>query len=560
MVEEEELETKIWKFALKNAIFHEGEAQVNAVLGKIMSENPDLNAKAIREKIKEVVKEVNSLPLEAQKSEANKLSVTLKKEEKEEREELPELDRAEGGVVTRAAPNPNGPLHIGNARAFILSYLYRQKYGGRFILRYDDTDPKTPGKKPEKKFYDWIKEDLKWLGCEPDLIVYASDRMDTYYEIIYELLKNGNAYVCTCKPKEWGKLRDERKECPCRNLEPEKNLERWSKMVDGDYGEGEAVVRIKTDINHKNPAIRDWPAARVLENVNHPRVGDEYRVWPLYNLASGIDDHDLGVTHIFRAQEHSTNTEKQKYLYKHLGWNYPDAIHHGRLSLKGMVLSTSKTRKGLKKGKFKGWEDPRLGTIRALKKRGFQPETIIKLIKQIGTKSNDTTISPKNLASINRKIIDRKANRYFFVPNPVEIKVNNPLKKGEIKLLKHPDDPKRGYRILEAHNWFLISEEDFENYQEKVIRLKELYNIKLSTSSECTGDEIVQAMPKIQWVPLKNRLHVHVEMPDGTHLTGAVEDTIEEEPTGSTVQFERFGFVRIDRKIKDEVICYFAHK
>ncbi|MFB6089141.1 MAG: glutamate--tRNA ligase [Candidatus Aenigmatarchaeota archaeon] len=558
---EKDLETKIWEFSLRNAIFHNGNAQINAVLGKIMSENSDLDAKEVRKNIKEIVKEINDLPLEVQKEEAEKISLSLEKEEKEQREGLPELENVEEGeIVTRAAPNPNGPLHIGSARAFLLSYLYKKKYGGRFILRYDDTDPKTPGKEPKKKFYEWVKEDLEWLGCDPDLTVYATDRMDTYYEIIYELLDNGNAYICTCDAEGWGKLRDEGEACPCRDLSNDENLERWERMLDGEYGEREAVVRIKTDLQHKNPAIRDWPAARILEDVEHPRVGNEYLVWPLYNLASGIDDHELGVTHIFRAQEHSTNTEKQKYLYKHLGWNYPTAIHHGRLSLQGIILSTSTIREGLSENKFEGWDDPRLGTLRALKRRGYQPESIVELIKQIGANPNDVSISSKNLASINRKLIDNRANRYFFVRDPIEIKVENPLRDGEIKLPKHPQNPNKGNRILETHEWFLIDNEDFEDFSGQKIRLKELYNIELSNSGKCIGDGIVQEMPKIQWVPVEEKIHAKVKMPDGSVVSGAVENTVLEEDIGSVVQFERFGFVRIDQKNDSSVMCYFSHK
>ncbi|MFB6076041.1 MAG: glutamate--tRNA ligase [Candidatus Aenigmatarchaeota archaeon] len=555
------LESKIWEFSLRNAIFHDGNAQVNAVLGKIMSENSNLDAKEVRKKIMEIVKEVNNLPIEVQKKEAENISLSLEKEEKEEREGLPELDNiGKGEIVTRAAPNPNGPLHIGSARAFLLSYLYKKKYGGRFILRYDDTDPKTPGKEPKKKFYEWVREDLEWLGCDPDLTVYATDRMDTYYEIIYDLLDDDKAYVCTCDAEEWSQLRDDCEACPCRNLDEGENIKRWEDMLDGVYDEREAVVRIKTDLDHKNPAIRDWPAARILKDVDHPRVGDEYVVWPLYNLASGIDDHELGVTHIFRAQEHSTNTEKQKYLYKYLGWNYPTAIHHGRLSLQGIILSTSTIRDGLDKGEFEGWDDPRLGTLRALKRRGYQPESIVELIKQIGANPNDVSISTKNLASINRKIIDSKANRYFFVEDPVEIKINKPLKEGEVKLPRHPQNSNKGNRILEVHEWFLISNADFEKFENQEVRLKELYNVKLSNSSQCVGDEIIQEMPKIQWVPVEEKIHVKVKMSDGEFVSGAVENTILEEDIGSVVQFERFGFVRIDQKDTDSVVCYFSHK
>jgi glutamyl-tRNA synthetase len=548
-----ELENEIRVQTLKNAVLHGGKAQPKAVMGKIMGRAKGQKPNELIKIVEKVVKEVNKLSIEEQKEEVEKLKISFEKVKKVEKGliDLPEAEMDK--VVTRAAPNPDGAIHVGNARQFVLSYLYAKKYNGRFVLRYDDTDPKT--KRPEKIFYKWILEDLKWLGCKPDLIVYASDRMDVYYEFAYELLRNGNAYVCTCNPDKWKKLRDDKKACPCRDLKPEVNLERWHKMLD-EYKEGQAVVRIKTDLKHPNPAVRDWPALRILE-AKHPRVGSDYRVWPLYNFASAIDDHELGITHVIRGQEHTTNEVKQSYIYKHFGWKEPVAVHTGRLSLKGMVLSKSKTRNGIKSGEYCGWDDPRLGTIKALRRRGFHKETIVEVIKQVGLKTSDAIISLENLSAINKKIVDPKANRYFFVSNPVKIEVLKPLKKGLVKIPKHPDKPK-SKRTLKVEKVLFIEKDDYKKLKGKSVRLLHLYNVKLSQKSKCVGTEVIQDMPKIHWVPKGQETKVKVVMPDDSIIKGLAEKNLSKEKVGAVVQFERFGFVRIDQK--KPLVCYFGHK
>jgi len=558
----EEVKESIRKYALRNALQHDGQANVNAVLGGVMSDH-DVEPKDIIEKIQEVVGEVNDLPMEEQEERAEEMGVVLETK-KEESEELPELPgEEEGNVITRAAPNPNGPFHLGNSRAYILSYIYANRNNGRFILRYDDTNPSSPEKSPKEKFYRWIEEDLEWLGCKPDLIIKASDRLDIYYEFAYELLEEEKAYVCTCDPQKWKGLRDEGKPCPCRTKGSEEHVDRWHKMQDGGYDEGDAVVRIKTDIEHKDPAQRDWPAFRILKDHNHPHVSQDYVVWPLYNFASAIDDHELNVTHIFRAEEHSTNTENQKHLYEHLGWEYPNTAHHGFLSLKGAVLSTSTIRNGIESGKYMGWDDPRLGTIRALRRRGFQPEAIHKLIKKYGVKSSNAEVSMEEFTSINRKIVDPEALRYFFVKDPVKINVEGADKEGKVDLPVHPE--KEGTRELEVSDAFFVEREDLESNRGETIRLKGLYNIEVpEDGKECeyADDEIIQEMAKIHWLPEGEGETVEGEvvMPSSETEKGMVEKNVLDEEEGNVLQFERFGFVRLDEKEGEKAKFWFTHK
>jgi glutamyl-tRNA synthetase len=255
------LKELIRKAALLNALQHSGNAQAGALVGRIISERQDLKTKAkeLSGLIGKVVSEVNSLSSEEQKRlvEEN-WPEALKKEKPEEEKGLPALPNAKKykQIVTRFSPNPDCVLHLGSARAIVLSHEYARMYEGKFILRFEDTDPKL--KRPVLEFYGRIRDDLAWLGCKVDEEYIQSDRLQIYYEYAEKLLREGNAYVCTCKPDQFRKQSLAKKPCSCRDLPSAENLERWRRMLNGGYGEGEAVVRVKTDVEHPNPAVRDY--------------------------------------------------------------------------------------------------------------------------------------------------------------------------------------------------------------------------------------------------------------------------------------------------------------
>ena len=364
-------------------------------------------------------------------------------------------------------------------------------------------------------------------------------------------MKEGNAYVCTCNKESWKKLVTHSKACPCRALEPNTQTRRWKKMFSG-YKEGQAVLRIKTELDAKNPAVRDWPAFRI---VDKPKHFVKKKVWPLYNFASAMDDHLLGITHIFRGQEHSTNETKQRYIYQYFKWDYPYVITLGRFSVSDMVLSKSEIREGIRLGKFAGWDDTRLGTIRALKRRGFVYSSIRQIIVDVGPKPNDITISLENLAAYNRKIIDKTANRYFFIPNPKKIFVKG-MKLKKAKISKHPEI-KKGFRTFALSSTFFIDAKDFDTYKGLEIRLKDLCNIKLGETSVFTSTGL-KPLPKIQWVPARH-VPIRVLLP-GKEIKGYGETNVTKEKTGNIVQFERFGFVRLEKISRNNVIAIFGHE
>lgn len=535
------------KYVLINAIEHDGKAMEKSVLGKILADHPELRSKVLelKSRIDDEINEINFWGIEKQKNELEKLG-GYTPEIRIEKKGLPNMEITREKFTVRFAPNPDGALHLGNARPAILCDEYARKYNGKFILRFDDTDPKV--KIPEKIFYKWIKEDLKWLKIRWHQEIIASRRLNIYYKYAEKLIRMGKAYVCTCG-EGWKKLRDKSQACPCRT--EINQMRRWKKMFKG-YKEGQAVLRIKTDLEAKNPAVRDWAAFRIVDKPRHPF--SKKKVWPLYNFASAIDDHLCKITHIFRGQEHTTNEAKQRFLYEHFKWDYPIVVNLGRFSLSDMVLSKSKIREGIGT-EFSGWDDLRIGTLRALRRRGYQPEAIRQIITEIGPKPSDITISLENLSSYNRKVIDKIANRYFFIPNPKRIEIKNMgVRKAKIAL--HPDF-KRGYRKFSLGKVFYVDSNDYDKYEGLEVRLKDLCNVKLKETATFTGIEL-KAIPKIQWVPEKH-LELRIFLP-GKEIKGYAELNLAKTKIGDIVQLERFGFVRIEKKSKKNIIAVFAHE
>ncbi|MDR0471763.1 MAG: glutamate--tRNA ligase [Nitrososphaerota archaeon] len=576
-----ELREFIRRAALLNAVGHDGKAQAGALVGKVLGEKAQYRSqiKELSGVINAVVAEVNSLALSEQKAIVEKnWPETQKKPEVEEKKLAPLPDADKYSVITtRFSPNPDCVLHLGSARAIVLSHEYARLYKGKFILRFEDTDPKT--KKPQLEFYQSIRQDLKWLGCSWDEEYIQSDRLEIYYEIVGKMVGDGNAYVCECTPEAFREKTVGKEACPCRDVPPSDQLQRWQKMLAGTYQEGEAVVRVKTELDHPNPAIRDWPALRIIDTKKypHPRVGSKYHLWPLYNLAAGIDDHLMGMTHIIRGKEHYTNMVRQKYMYQHLGWEYPQAIHYGRLKITGAALSKSKIVAGINEGDYADFDDPRLGTFAALKKRGIQPEAIKKMIIEVGVKPNDVTLSWETLYAHNRKILDATSNRYFFVADPVELKVVGLPKAFDAKLSLHPEHPERGVREYgikpEGDNAvarFWVSKKDAEVIQtNQMMRLMELFNIEINakTANNITASYISESYEEvrklkaqlIQWIPMGAEYPAQVIQQDASVTEGFAEFACKKLKPDDIIQFERYGFVRIN-EAGEKLIAYYAQK
>ncbi len=553
-----DLEEIVYKHALLNAAKHKGSANPGAVMGSIMANEPELRsrAKEIGPLAGKIVAQVNILSSDEQASEMEKYGVEVHEKKKVKEVGLQELPGTHENIVLRFAPNPSGPLHIGHSRAAVPNAEYVKRHDGKLILRIEDTDPK----RVYEDAYEMIPEDLKWLGINPDEIVYQSDRFDIYYDYARQLIEKGAAYMCTCDGAVFKELKDNCKPCPCRDNSVEENLKLWDKFDTMDAGD--AVLRVKTDINHKNPAIRDWVAMRLVDET-HPRLGNKYRIYPMMNFSVAVDDYLMGMTHVLRGKDHLANSEKQKYLYDHMGWDLPEFIHYGRLKMEDIALSTSKALEGIENGTYSGWDDPRLGTLRAVARRGIDPRTIYNLITEIGVKMADSAISWKKIYGLNRNLLEPVANRYFFVEDPQLIEVKG-YEGGEVSIERplHADHLDRGNRLLLFDGTAYLAKEDVEN---GVFRLMDAVNVDIRDNEvtyNSTSFEDARAVKAkiIQWVPSEENVNVTIVMDDASLKKGLGESALSDLKVGDIVQFERVGFARLDEISQDGLVFYYAHK
>jgi len=383
-------------YALKNAIEHNGKAVAGSVVSGAFQAG--LKKKDIRTTmvlINKVVKEVNLLSIEQQEKEFSKLKKLVG--HRPERQGLPALLKArKGKVITRMSPSPSGALTLGHILTILPNFLYVKKYGGKFYIRIEDTNPENI----YKPAYKMIEQEAKWLCKNKVKIIIQSERMNLYYKYVKKLIDKKAVYVCTCDSEEFKKYISESKNCPCRNLSVKENLERWKKMFDKSekgYKQGQAVVRFKSDMKNKNPAMRDFPLARINQE-KHPLQGDKYKVWPLMNLAVAVDDIEQGMTHIIRGKDHRDNAKRQKMIYQVLGKEkqYPWIAFIGKIHFTDLEMSASKMRKAIESGKYKGWDDLRLPTAASLKKQGYKPETFYQFVEQRGISEVDKIISKKD--------------------------------------------------------------------------------------------------------------------------------------------------------------------
>jgi glutamyl-tRNA synthetase len=585
---ETELEILIRKFALQNALLHNGKANPKAVLGKLLSERAELRnrIKQLISQIEGIVNDVNSISEPEIKSELESLAPELVYKKKQPKHvELPDLVGVDAGtqVVMRFAPGPSGPLHIGHTRAVILNDEYVKRYSGKFIIRFEDTNPLNI----EPEAYDMIQEDLAWLGVKYHTTFKQSDRFDIYYEWATELIKRGFAYVCTCPVESWRKLKENNKGCPDRELPVNEHLARWEKMLARDYAPGEVSLIVKTDLNHPNPAVRDFVAFRMIAEP-HPETGDKYYVYPTYNFSVAIDDHLMDMTHILRGKDHLNNTHRQRYIYEYLDWTIPEFIHYGWVKMpeknlrdsENIVLKTTTIKEGIRSGKYSGWSDIRLGTLQALAVRGFQPEAFRKYWLELGIKEVDVEFSWDNLYAFNKDLIEDPANRYFFVSKPKKLVVTDVPAQIISKAPLHPNDPERGYRELilqpitgngdtQKSIILYIEESDLSELKVGVnIRLKDMCNVELTSvdlSSTSRGRYIgndlgiiKEGAKIIHWVSDQHKIETEVHHPSGEIFKGYSETSVRDS-LSKMVQFERFGFVQLDAST-EPIIGWFAHK
>jgi glutamyl-tRNA synthetase len=323
------------------------------------------------------------------------------------------------------------------------------------------------------------------------------------------------------------------------------------------------VLRIKTDIKHPDPALRDWAAFRILE-AEHPLVGRKYRVWPMLDFESAIEDHVRGVTHIIRGIDLMDSGLKQKYIYGYFGWKYPEVILWGRIQLDELgKFSTSRMAADIASGLFSGWDDPRLPTLRALRRRGILPEAIRELMLSLGLSDSAAALSLENLYAINRKLLDERTNRYFFIPEPVRLKAEGMPGK-TIRMPLHPSFKERGVReqCLKEETCLYISKQDAGFAVGETVKLMGLSCIQVKSVT----DELVIAsylpgehkkVKKIQC--LQDFVRCKVMKYDGTTDRGYCDPQCRNLEVGTVIQFERYGFCRLDSKDEEELTFILGH-
>jgi glutamyl-tRNA synthetase len=566
-----ETEKFIKVIALKNSVEHEGKAQVDAVVAKFVGSRPD-QRKQIKElipEIKRIVQEVNSLMLAEQKSLLEELApggtTAVKKQTGEQQLlQLPPLEgAAQGKVVTRFPPEPNGYPHIGHAKAAIIDEGYARMYDGKLILRFDDTNPL----KEKLEYYDAIAEGLGWLGVRPDVVKNTSDDIELLHNYGRKLIELGGAYVCTCSQEKMHGLRAKGVPCECRR-DPATALDRMEKLFGGSYSQNEAIVRFKGDMADQNTVMRDPTLFRIIEG-DHPKLGGRIRVWPTYDFAAPLEDSLDGVTHAMRTKEYELRNVLYFAILDRLGLRKPMMIEFSRLEFEGIPVSKRKIRPLIDNGTIKSWDDPRLPTLAAFRRRGFVPEAIRKFVLSLGITLADTKPPFETLEAFNRKIIDPISPRLFFVKNPVEVHVSG-AREMEVVLKNHPTDVSLGTRKVRVSDSVYIAGDDAANLKVgDEIRLIELYNIKITSKgldveghqvieAAAGGDEIRQSMPKIEWIAKNDIVDYKVMIPKELYVgeeyntnsleiaQGFAESFVSTLRPDARVQFVRFGFCRID--------------
>lgn len=563
------LENSIRKYALENALKFKGKCNPGALVGKLLGEDPGRKAKMgeIMPKINTIVSEINKLSPDQQKEELLKIDPNYfeeqqeqKEKRKEERHELPELKNAvEGKVITRISPEPSKYNHFGHAISFLLNYMYSIKYKGKCILRFEDTNPE----KSTQEFVDAMQDDvINYLEIKPTEIVFVSDHIDQYYKLAEELINKDQVYTCSCKSEDISKNRRAMKECSCRNKNPKQTKSDWETMKAGTLEEGNITLRLKIDMQHKNAVMRD-PVIFRLAYATHYKQGTKYKVWPMYDFENAIEEGLLKITHVLRSNEFDSRVELQNYIRDLFKLPNPEIKQYARFNIENAVTQGREIRKLIESSEYSGWDDIRLVTLRALKRRGIPKEAFYELAKVIGMSKATSNLDFKIIASISRKILDEKAERFFFIQDPKLITVNNaPTQTVELDL--HPDN-KKGGRKFNTSTEFYISPDDFNKIEnEDLIRLMDCLNLKKQDNqfefvSTDLADYKKDGKSIIHWLPKEKLTEVEILMPNNTTIHGLAENNITKLKVGEVVQFTRFAFCRLDRIENSKFIFWYTH-
>ncbi|MFT9596818.1 glutamine--tRNA ligase/YqeY domain fusion protein [Mesobacillus sp.] len=406
-------------------------------------------------------------------------------------------------VVTRFPPEPNGYLHIGHAKSIVINFGLADEFGGKTNLRFDDTNPL----KEDQEFVDAIKEDVEWMGYEWEGLFFASDYFDEMYDRAVLLIKKGLAYVDDLSADEIreyrGTLSEPGKESPYRDRSVGENLDLFERMKNGEFGNGEKVLRAKIDMSSPNINLRD-PVIYRISHATHHNTGDKWCIYPMYAFAHPIEDALEGVTHSLC----TTEFEDQRPLYDWVVRECemeatPQQIEFGRLNLTNTVMSKRKLKQLVEEGYVDGWDDPRLPTISGLRRRGFTPEAIREFVKAAGVSKGYSTVDAQMLEHFVREDLKLKAPRTMGVLRPLKVVITN-YPEGEVEWLDadiNPENPEMGTRKIPFSREIYVEQDDFmENPPAKYfrlfpgneVRLKHAYFIKCNEVVKDENGEVVE--------------------------------------------------------------------
>ena len=413
-------------------------------------------------------------------------------------EQIIEKDLAEGKydtICTRFPPEPNGYLHIGHAKAILLNYGLAQKYHGKFNMRFDDTNPT----KERVEFVESIKADIKWLGADwEDRLFFASNYFDQMYEAAVKLIKKGKAYVCDLTPEQIreyrGTLTEPGKESPYRNRSIEENLELFEAMKDGKYADGEKVLRAKIDMASPNINMRD-PIIYRVAHMTHHNTGDKWCIYPMYDFAHPIEDAIEGVTHSICTLEFEDHRPLYDWVVRELEYPHPPKqIEFAKLYLTNVVTGKRYIKKLVEEGIVDGWDDPRLVSIAALRRRGFTPESIKMFVDLCGVSKAQSSVDYAMLEYCIREDLKLKRPRMMAVLDPVKLIIDN-YPEDQIEYLEadnNLENESLGKRQVPFGRELYIDREDFmENPPKKYFRLFPGNEVRLMNAYfvKCTGFE-----------------------------------------------------------------------
>jgi len=403
----------------------------------------------------------------------------------------------DGRVYTRFPPEPNGYLHIGHAKSICLNFGLAEKYGGKCNLRFDDTNPVTE----EVEYVDSIKEDIRWLGFDwEDREYYASDYFDQLYDFALKLIRNGKAYVddqsVEAISEQRGTLTRPGLESPCRNRSVEKNLELFEMMRNGDFSEGTHVLRAKIDMASPNMHMRD-PVIYRIKHASHHRTGDKWCIYPMYDFAHGQSDYFEGITHSICTLEFEVHRPLYDWLVEELKESdyRPHQIEFARLNLSYTIMSKRKLLELVKKGYVRGWDDPRMPTICAFRRRGYTPEAIRFFAERVGVAKRDNVIDVALLEHTIREDLNIRAKRVMAVLKPMKLVIiNYPEDQVEwMETINNPEDESMGIRKIPFSRELLIEQDDFmENPPKKFFRLSPGTEVRLKSAFIIKCEKVIK--------------------------------------------------------------------